>query len=222
MLFPNGSELDAVSWPGFHVFTISFSEDRISDLTRSLVDSDYEGIAKGIEVFEPSPALMRELRRAARRFVTSSPDQESAHDSFEPAETDLMETLVEALNFAAPSPAVAPHRNRDRAVRRTLELIEAHEREAISVADLCRVAGVSRRTLEYAYQERFGLPPKAYLMARRLDGVRSDLKHAAGDLSVTRTANRWGFHHLSQFAALYRRQFGERPSETLRGVGHLR
>ena len=221
MLFPAGCELDAVSRAGFHVFTISFSEDRISDLTRSLADSDYEALAKGFEVLEPSPALMRELRRAARRFVTSLPDSEAARDSSEPVEANLMETLVEALDFAAPSPAVAPHRNRDRAVHRTLELIEAHEREALSVADLCRVAGVCRRTLEYAYQERFGLSPKAYLMARRLDGVRSDLKRAADDLSVTRAANRWGFHHLSQFAALYRRQFGERPRETLRHTAFL-
>jgi len=221
MLFPAGCELDAVSRPGFHVFTISFSEDRVSDLARSLADSDYEGLVAGFEVREPSPPLMRELRRRARRFVTSSPDPEAARDSSEPAEADLMETLVETLSFAAPSPAVAPYRNRDRAVRRTLELIEARERDALSVADLCRVAGVGRRTLEYAYQERFALSPKAYLIARRLDGVRADLKRAADDPSVTRAANRWGFHHLSQFAALYRRQFGERPRETLRRTGFL-
>jgi AraC family ethanolamine operon transcriptional activator len=32
---------------------------------------------------------------------------------------------------------------------------------------------------------------------------------------VTELACRWGFFHLSNFAADYWRQFGERPSETL-------
>jgi len=60
------------------------------------------------------------------------------------------------------------------------------------------------------------------MMARRLGGARSDLKRAGDDLSVTRAANHWGFHHMSQFAALYRRYFGERPRETRRGNGFLR
>lgn len=221
MLFPAGCELDAVSQPGFHVVTISFSDERVSDLACSLADSDYDGLVDGLEVLEPSPAVMRELRRVAKRFMTSAPDLEAARNACERAEADLMESVVATLNFAAPSPAVSSYRNRDHAIRRTLELIEAREREALSVTDLCRLAGVGRRTLEYAFQERFGLAPNAYLMARRLDGVRSDLKHSTDNLSVTRAANRWDFHHLSHFAALYRRQFGERPRETLARHGVL-
>ena len=101
-------------------------------------------------------------------------------------------------------------------ILKQLDLIYASNREPLSVVDLCRMTGVSRRTLEYAFQERFGLSPKAYLLARRLDGVRAELRQDHADLSVTRIANRWGFDHLSRFAAFYRRQFGELPSETIR------
>ena len=54
------------------------------------------------------------------------------------------------------------------------------------------------------------------MIVLRLNGVREELKLSGGDQSVTRSANRWGFHHMSQFAALYKRQFGELPSETMR------
>jgi AraC family ethanolamine operon transcriptional activator len=77
------------------------------------------------------------------------------------------------------------------------------------------MVGVSRRTLEYAFQERFGLSPKAYMLARRLGEVRAELRQDDGELSITRIANQWGFDHLSRFAAFYRRQFGELPSETI-------
>jgi len=36
---------------------------------------------------------------------------------------------------------------------------------------------------------------------------------------VTDVANSWGFWHMGQFAADFRRQFGELPSETVRRTG---
>jgi AraC family ethanolamine operon transcriptional activator len=74
---------------------------------------------------------------------------------------------------------------------------------------------VSRRTLQYSFQDVLQMSPVAYLRALRLNGVRRDLQ-AAGDAPVGDVAARWGFWHLSRFAADYRRLFGERPSDTRR------
>jgi len=49
----------------------------------------------------------------------------------------------------------------------------------------------------------------------RLSGVRRDLRRAEAGVKIADVANRWGFWHLGQFAADYRRQFCELPSETL-------
>ena len=39
---------------------------------------------------------------------------------------------------------------------------------------------------------------------------------AAGDgVTVTAVAERWGFNHLGSFAVLYRKRWGESPSQTL-------
>ena len=54
------------------------------------------------------------------------------------------------------------------------------------------------------------------MLARRLGEVRAELRQDHAGQSITHIANQWGFHHLSRFAALYRRQFGELPSETIR------
>lgn len=48
----------------------------------------------------------------------------------------------------------------------------------------------------------------------RLNGVRRLLRESGPSLGVAEAAARWGFWHLSQFASDYRRQFGERASET--------
>ena len=61
--------------------------------------------------------------------------------------------------------------------------------------------------------------PEQYLRARRLNGVRKILRsHGPGEVRIYEVANEWGFWHMGQFAADYRKLFGERPSETLERV----
>ena len=56
-----------------------------------------------------------------------------------------------------------------------------------------------------------------FLRALRLNGARRTLKAAdPKDDTVTDIAARWGFWHLSHFAADYRSMFEEQPSDTLR------
>ena len=90
--------------------------------------------------------------------------------------------------------------------------------DPLFVFDLCREIDVSERTLHYAFQEVRGLSPMAYIQASRLNAVRQELKAAsAGTATVREIAQRWGFWHNGEFAAAYRRLFGELPSQTLNG-----
>lgn len=89
----------------------------------------------------------------------------------------------------------------------------------VSIHDLCRATGAAERTLFQAFRDYFGLPPMAFLRLMRLVGARRDLRRLGSTTTVTQTATRWGFFHFGEFAAAYRRQFGERPSDTLRQPG---
>jgi AraC-like DNA-binding protein len=60
--------------------------------------------------------------------------------------------------------------------------------------------------------------PKAYLQAQRLMGVRRMLRATGAEVPISDIANEWGLWHMGQFAADYRRHFGELPSETIRGT----
>ena len=104
---------------------------------------------------------------------------------------------------------------RQRVVRQARSYMGTHADEPITVPDLCAAIHVSRRTLQYSFQEVLQMSPVTYLRALRLNGVRRDLRRG-GDEPVADRAARWGFWHLSRFAADYRHMFGELPSETLR------
>jgi len=58
--------------------------------------------------------------------------------------------------------------------------------------------------------------PKQYLQATRLGCVRKELCRNGSAVKITDVAAEWSFWHMGKFAADYRRQFGELPSETLR------
>ena len=110
-------------------------------------------------------------------------------------------------------------RVRDRALARCLEFMDTADLSELSLGRLCDIGIVSERTLEYAFKERFGVTPNAYVKARRLIDVRRELLTNA-DLNVTigEIANSFGFFVLGQFSVDYRRAFGETPSQTLRNA----
>jgi AraC-like DNA-binding protein len=88
----------------------------------------------------------------------------------------------------------------------------------VSIAQLCRVAGVSERSLRNAFYDVRGMSPKRCAVRARLAKVRralSDATFVRG--TVTTVATDYGFFELGRFASTYKAVFGESPSETLRG-----
>ena len=105
-------------------------------------------------------------------------------------------------------------RSRANALRRALETIDSDPAGVMSVSALCRAVGASYSTLERAFLEEFAVPPKVYMRNRRLTAVQSELARGEGDWTIAEIAHEKGFWHMSAFAADYRKQFGELPSET--------
>ena len=150
----------------------------------------------------------------------------TAHDSpkllqQDPLRRALVHSLCDALIARVGQPQPAPGAadttaaTRQRVVREARRYMASHAEEPINVPDLCEAIHVSRRTLQYSFQDVLQMSPVTYLRALRLNGVRRDLRRG-GDEPVADRAARWGFWHLSRFAADYRHMFGELPSETLR------
>lgn len=98
--------------------------------------------------------------------------------------------------------------------------MEHHPESVLTVPDICRAIGASRRALQYVFEDVLQLSPVAYLRLMRLNRVRVSLLQT-GNGSVGDVAARWGFWHLSRFAADYKSLFGELPSATLQRCGAM-
>jgi AraC-like DNA-binding protein len=62
-----------------------------------------------------------------------------------------------------------------------------------------------------------GMSVQQYIRYRRLAAVRYAITNNESRRCIGRIAKAYGFQHLGEFAQEYRRQYGERPSET---TGH--
>jgi AraC family transcriptional regulator, ethanolamine operon transcriptional activator len=106
---------------------------------------------------------------------------------------------------------------RSQIIRRSMEFVEQHDGEYISVGRLAIAAGVSERTLRDAFQHYFGVAPVRYLNWRTLHQVRRALKAAdPAAATVIEIASQFGVWQLGRFARDYRFLFGELPSDTMR------
>ena len=99
------------------------------------------------------------------------------------------------------------------ALDRVIDEIQRAPDRGYTVADLARVAGMSARSMQYAFQDQYQVTPMRYLRQVRLDRVHDDLLQ--GVATVSNAAAYWGFTNPSRFARAYRDRFGELPATTL-------
>ncbi|CUB04150.1 helix-turn-helix domain-containing protein [Marinomonas fungiae] len=104
--------------------------------------------------------------------------------------------------------------SRKQLVDRAREYMLSHLESPPTIMQLCSELGTSRRKLQYCFQDTLGINPVGYLRLVRLNAAHRDL--LTGGSCVQDVAAKWGFLHLSRFAAEYRSLFDELPSETLK------
>lgn len=186
-------------------------------------DHDFQS-PQGVQPLQVSEARAQEIFDWGRRLVDTAVHDPALFNDSEAergaAQVELIETLLAALDRAK---YLEPSRS-DRTRQAQSQIVKTAEEHAVSkagaslyVTDLCKAAGVSERTLEYAFKEVMGLAPVAYLVRLRLHRVRQALLAAPwGSTTVSVEALNWGFWHFGEFTRAYKECFGELPSDTLR------
>jgi AraC family ethanolamine operon transcriptional activator len=106
-------------------------------------------------------------------------------------------------------------RNYCRLVREIDEYVSFHAASPIYSADLAQRCGVSVRTLGSAVAGVRGMSLHRYLRLKQLWAARAQLIKGSDAVTVTSCARANGFHHMGEFARLYRATFHETASRTL-------
>jgi AraC-like DNA-binding protein len=165
---------------------------------------------------------LRRLHAKACRLAQSDPEIVTHPGVAHAMEQELLHALVNCL---APAASIGRDATRQRHAQILVQWEDVFANHADCphrMAKLCAVIGVSERTLRAACHDVVGMAPGQYDRLRRLNLVRCELRHANPAITpVSEIAERHGFSELGRFAVLYRRLFGEKPSETLRSAAVL-
>jgi len=220
LLFNPGGEYEAVSKPGFRGSKMSYSEEHLEQIAADLkLPLNLDRYREGGIALKIDPAAAEDIRRRLRQVehaVTKCSGDAGRRWIRHELHHEIPVRLLRILAADPPETSLRIDGFKARAARMARDYIDAHAADAPAIRDVCRAAGVSWRTLDYAFREVFGVTPKQYLQATRLGCVRKELCRNGSAVKITDVAAEWGFWHMGKFAADYRRQFGELPSETLR------
>lgn len=207
LIFPDSNELHGASHTDFEVYTISVHLDYLEQLIDEFC---LKKIPNKKEVVHMDAHVAHELRSLADTITRSSGGE---------ATQVLAHKLAEKVVIAAAeasSKEIANLRRRDIAVDKVVEFVRNTPIPTSELAQLCRIAHVSERTLQYAFKERFGITPNTFVKRWNLNTVRRQLLAAnPAETNLSAVCQRFGFLHQSQFAADYKKLFAELPSTTL-------
>ncbi|NJL49079.1 MAG: helix-turn-helix domain-containing protein [Leptolyngbyaceae cyanobacterium SM2_5_2] len=178
-------------------------------------DLDEAFLARNI--ITPAGARFNPLRNYVQQLFHFSlaPSALLPHLRADLVEQDLLPLLINALPHPDEATSPRPYR-RAEIITAAQTYMVANLHRPITLADICQAASASERSLQYGFQDLFGMGPMAFLKVQRLHGIRRVLKTAnPTQQTISHIARDWGFFSMGHFARDYKALFGETPSQTL-------
>ncbi len=214
------AEVDLCTPPEFELRGVVMGAPVIETVLASMQTELESGVWHQLRELQMAPgpaARIRRLLQLVQDVVDETPAVLADPASRQHLEDNLLVEIADMLPSVRPCDDVRTGEARKRLVDRACELMMSRPDQPMSILDVCKAVGASRRKLNYCFLEVLGTNPVNYLRAVRLNKVRRELKRCTDEsVGVYDIAVKWGFWHFSQFSLDYKRQFAELPSDTLR------
>jgi len=211
MVRPGNTEFELVTPEQFNIYGIVVDKKALMDVAEKQ-DITFNLSVLNSPMRDWSSQKLDRLRYVLNEFIKPN----YAHSLGDLQEDMLLMAMLDILQqddtHRRESPSLA---KRQAVVAKVKAHLLSHPDKQITITELCELAHVSRRTLQYSFEDVLGISPLRYLRISRLNAVRRTL--LAGirdDETILRIAERWGFWHAGQFAHDYSQLFGENPSQT--------
>ena len=219
LIFPPDGELHCISHADFDVLSFSLTEETLNQTCASFELPDFKTLRNHNEVFRCNPRELSKLRKylfSINHTLISGGETIRNALSLRQIEQEMADRLVRLLAECRHPIKNKPVRKRDLALKPAENYIFESDSSVVTIPELCNAANASKRTLEYAFLERYALTPKAYTLIYRLNNAHKQLRQAKlGTNQVSEIARQHGFWHMGQFSADYKKLFANHPSETL-------
>ena len=178
------------------------------DLTACFVDA----AQRKYKLLRPDGETLAQLRGLCQRILTLQREQAFGSATLLHAAVAEFLVYLNRVYFDTPD-AVRRDVTESETVNQTVEHIETHLTEPLSLTELADTLHVSKFHLNRQFKQYTGLTVYQFIMKKRLLIARAMLK--AGQ-PVTETCLACGFGDYSNFLKAFKREFGCNPKEFLR------
>jgi AraC-like DNA-binding protein len=212
-----GDEHDAIYAAGSLYGAVTLTRERLEvEADREELTLDRNMLARtGLHGVPIRPG---ELAWMARRFAEIHSGAASVHlNRFEPGTTLLRTVVAHYARTPTRGDIGDDLKGRARIVHKAREYIREHLETPISMDDLAKVTGTSRRSIYRAFSEVLDETPKNFVRRLRLHRIRKGLVSGTRRVTtISALARSSGFGtDMGRLAARYQQLFGESPSKTL-------
>lgn len=191
-------------------------------LQRSLSEEPYQALVTmaGNRLLPVAHSKIQSLGRWLTKILQAAvqnPENFKQGRAIKSLEEDIIQRLVDIVDStgcsAVRTGAVSKRRH---GLERIYEYLRSVDPGSLSVLQLCEVAEVSRRTLEYSFREEMDITPQGFIKLKRLHAARRGLLTAKrSGSSIAEIAHGLGIYEQGRFASDYKKLFGELPSQTI-------
>lgn len=129
------------------------------------------------------------------------------------AQDTILLNIFEILGEYCGQKTINSPKHRAAVVKRAIADIHKEPKSNLTIVELSNNCFCSIRTLEYSFKSILGCSPKAYIIKRRLNLIKHEIKHSP-EKSISRIAIDFGVVNAGRFSNDYFMYFGEYPSDT--------
>lgn len=224
---PPGARWDAASSRGGHWQAAHLSGPALRDLMGESTAACIAGlseIAQGGTITVAPSGTARAFHELLQDILRTGGGHQRPQPATEPATLARLKALasevVKEILVGKVERLSRPAHRRAHVARSAAGMIWASAQSAnangIELDDVAQALGVSRRTVQLAFTEYFGVSFRTMSHAVRLHRAHVMIRAEGHELSVSQVAARCGFAHLGRFSRYYHRMFGRLPRETRR------
>ncbi|WP_417697243.1 helix-turn-helix domain-containing protein [Psychromonas sp.] len=230
MTRPSGIEFELITPPDFHIYGLVINKH---SLDTEMIGADYDlwqNKSTHLQVSKPTSYVSYELAKLISLLLgNSNSPMGSTHllkDS-DPLRLNHLTPLISSKVADLLMQTEYQHHNlsvsqqtTQRVITDITEYIQETGNYPLTITELCQISNISRRALQYCFEQGLGISPIQYIRDCRLNEIRRILLSEDNQHSITDLALNFGFFHISTFNAYYKGLFGETPTQTIQRASH--
>lgn len=223
MVRPAGVEFELLTPADFSIFGLVLDKDSLNDELFSRDIELWHNHNLNGQFTEANPYVNYELAKLISLLLDSTATLQNASQPFDMARLKRLTPLINSriadllaqLKYSEDETTIT-RQTKLRVIASLRQHIQQTGNYPLTISELCRITNVSRRTLQYCFEQALALSPMQYIRDCRLNEIRRILLSAQTEVVIADVAINYGFFHLGTFNSQYKQLFAETPSQTIK------